>query len=367
MSVRITRIQVKPGGPLEQPVDWTCGDLTLVYGPNETGKSYVVEFLIRCLFRNTSGWTLRDLPAGGGVTVSGMTETANKLSLSKRPKLDEAADEDSPGLLGDLCRLLVVSQGNSRLSVVETGDGIERNMLRELFSGEHLIESIRKSTSLPKLAADATFESGTISGHGNWRDKQQRERVLADIEAINELVDRFNSRISHGEVATLTARQVDLQANLAELEDARQHHANQLDDRRQALGDQLDQLPSTEEIAQISVEIQTLREKRIAIEDKRDRQQHLAKQKADLDWACEAADNYDRIVSARPVVAAHPPRLAIAAAAVLLVAVIAGLFGQRWGLGLLAGLRRPGGHPVLEKSTPRDTRTGRPCRVESDR
>ena len=188
MSVRITRIQVKPGGPLERPVDWTCGDLTLAYGPNETGKSYVVEFLIKCLFHNTSGWTLRDLPAGGGVTVSGLTGDANKMSRTKRPKLDEAPDEDSPGPLGDLCQLLVVSQGHSRLTVAETGDGIERNMLRDLFSGERLIESIQKSSALPKLAAEATFEAGTISGHGNWRDNKQRERVLADIKAVDVFV-----------------------------------------------------------------------------------------------------------------------------------------------------------------------------------
>ena len=335
MSVRITRIQVKPGGPLERPVDWTCGDLTLAYGPNETGKSYVVEFLIKCLFHNTSGWTLRDLPAGGGVTVSGLTGDANKMSRTKRPKLDEAPDEDSPGPLGDLCQLLVVSQGHSRLTVAETGDGIERNMLRDLFSGERLIESIQKSSALPKLAAEATFEAGTISGHGNWRDFKHRERVLAEIEATDELVERFNTEISHGAIAALTARQTELQTNLAALEDARQHRANQLDDHRKTLDEQLGQIPSTEEITQVSVEIQKLRQTRIAIKDKRERQQQLARQKADLDWAGTAADNYDRIVSARPVADAPPPWLAIAAAAVLLIAVTAGLFGQRWGLGLL--------------------------------
>jgi len=335
VSVQITRIQVNAGGPLEQPIDWTCKDLTLVYGPNETGKSYVVEFLIRCLFRNTSGWTLRNLPADGGVTVAGPTEKTTKLSRNKRPKLDEASDDDAPGLLGDLCRLLVVSQGNSRLSVGETGDGMERNMLSELFSGEHLIESIRKSNALSPLAKDATFESDTIGGHGNWPEKRERDRVLEDIETVNGLIDRFNTSISHGEVATLAARQRDLREQLAGLKEARQYRANQLDDHRKTLDEQLGKLPSTEEITQLSVEIQTLRQTRITIQATRERQQRLVRQKADLDWASMAADNYDRIISARPLANANPPWLAISAAIVLLIAVTAGLFSQRWGLGLL--------------------------------
>ena len=94
MSIRIERVQVKPGGPLEQSIDWSCGDLTLAYGPNETGKSYVVEFLVKCLFRtgarSGSGWNLRDMGGGGGVTVSGLEDQSVKMSISKRAKIDEA-------------------------------------------------------------------------------------------------------------------------------------------------------------------------------------------------------------------------------------------------------------------------------------
>ncbi|GIT29519.1 MAG: hypothetical protein Ct9H300mP1_15650 [Planctomycetaceae bacterium] len=141
------------------------------------------------------------------------------------PQARRTADEDSPGLLGDLCASWSF-QGNSRLSVANR-DGIERNMLRELFSGEHLIESIRKSTSLPKLAADATFESGTISGPGNWRDKQQREG-----SGGHRGHQRTGRSIQHRiptAIATLTARRGP-PGQPPELEDARQHRANQLDD-----------------------------------------------------------------------------------------------------------------------------------------
>ena len=340
MSIRIERIQVKPGGPLEQSVDWLCGGLTLAYGPNETGKSYVVEFLVKCLFRtgarSGSGWTLRDLGAGGGVTVSGLEDKPLKMSVSKRPKLDELWEDDPRGLPQDLCRLLVVTQGNTRLSAAETADGIGEDMLREFFSGEHLIESIRNSRALPKSAASATFESGTISGSGHWSDKSEREGIVAEIANTRELVDRFNDRISHGAIAALTTRRDQLAGKLGELEAARQHRANQLDGQLDTGTGQLDALPSTESIEGISADLRTLRKARIAIETKQERQQELARQQDHLEWASSALDHYDRIVSSRPQATATPGLTIAAAGFTIAAAVIAGLFGERFVLGLLA-------------------------------
>jgi len=339
VSVRIERIEVKPGGPLEQPLDWSCGDLTVAYGGNETGKSYVVEFLVKCLFRTGarkgSGWALRDLPGGGGVTVSGTEDKPVKMSVSKRPKLDETWDEDPRGLPRDLCRLLVVTQGNTRLSVAETSDGIDPNMLRDFFSGEHLIESIRNSRALPKSAATASFESGTISGSGQWSDKAQRESVLSEIEAVEELLGRFNDQISHGAIASLTLRRDRLVEQLIQLQAGRQHHANQLDQQLTSRTSQLDTLPSTEAIESVSADLRTLRRTRIETDTKQERQHELARQQDHLEWTISALEHYDRIVSARPQPAATP-WLATAAGGILIAAVIAGLFEQRLVLGLLA-------------------------------
>ena len=340
MSIRIERIQVKPGGPLEQSVDWSCGDLTLAYGPNETGKSYVVEFLVKCLFRtgarSGSGWTLRELGGGGGVTVSGLQDKPVKMSISKRPKLDELWEDDPRGLPRDLCRLLVVSQGNTRLSAAESGDGIDADMLREFFSGEHLIESIRNSRALPKSAASATFESGTISGSGQWSDKAERERIVAEIETTRELVGRFNDRISHGAIATLTARRDQLAEQLGQLQAGRQHRANQLDSQLETGTRQLDALPSTEMIESISADLRTLRRARIGIETKRERQQELARQQDHLEWTSSALEHYDRIVSSRPQPASAPGLMIAAGGVAFVAAVIAGLLEERLLLGLLS-------------------------------
>ena len=340
MSIRIERIEVRPGGPLEKSVDWSCGDLTLVYGGNETGKSYIVEFLVRCLFRtgtrSGSDWTLRELGGRGGVTVSGLEDTPVKMSVSKRPKLDELWEQGPRELPPDLCRLLVVTQANTRLSATETDDGIDPDMLREFFSGEQLIKSIRNNRALPISAATATFESGTISGSGHWSDKAERERIVSEIEKVKELVGQFNDQISHGAIAALPARRDQLLEQLGQLEAGRQHLANQLDSQLDVGTSQLDRLPSTETIETVSADLRALRRNRITIEAKRERQHELARHQAHREWTSSALEHYDRIVSSRSQ-PGSATRLMIAAGGVAIVAaVIAGLLGERLVLGLLA-------------------------------
>ena len=50
MTLRIKRIKVDRGGPLRSDFEFEPGDLNLIYGKNETGKTYVVESLIKFLF-----------------------------------------------------------------------------------------------------------------------------------------------------------------------------------------------------------------------------------------------------------------------------------------------------------------------------
>ena len=55
MNPRIERIKVKRGGPLEKDFEIQPGDLNLVYGLNETGKTYLLESLVRLLFKPRAG------------------------------------------------------------------------------------------------------------------------------------------------------------------------------------------------------------------------------------------------------------------------------------------------------------------------
>ena len=55
MAIRIDRIKVNRGGPLNRDFELEPGDLNLIYGYNETGKTYIVESIINLLFETGRG------------------------------------------------------------------------------------------------------------------------------------------------------------------------------------------------------------------------------------------------------------------------------------------------------------------------
>ena len=70
MSVKIEQVNVKNLGPLN---DFNCKlrQINLFYGHNEHGKTYLVEFIYRSLFKNR-GMSLRESSATGQVIISGL-------------------------------------------------------------------------------------------------------------------------------------------------------------------------------------------------------------------------------------------------------------------------------------------------------
>ena len=54
MTIRIDRIKINRGGPLNNDFELEPGDLNLIYGGNESGKTYVVESIIQFLFQSSS-------------------------------------------------------------------------------------------------------------------------------------------------------------------------------------------------------------------------------------------------------------------------------------------------------------------------
>ena len=51
MAIKIDKIKINRGGPLEKDFALDPRDVNLIYGHNETGKTYIVESIINLLFR----------------------------------------------------------------------------------------------------------------------------------------------------------------------------------------------------------------------------------------------------------------------------------------------------------------------------
>ena len=131
MAIRINRIKVNRGGPLNSDFEIEPSDLNLIYGKNETGKTYVVESMINLLFRtgrkSPIKWNLRNWDVAGRISVAGLED--EPIIFTKTGKKIEDYWEEGLSLPKDLSRLLVVKAGDTMLT--EELDGVGRNILKD--------------------------------------------------------------------------------------------------------------------------------------------------------------------------------------------------------------------------------------------
>ncbi|MFC1502716.1 hypothetical protein ACFL6A_04830, partial [bacterium] len=130
MAVHINKIHVQNLGPISS-FSMTPGIFNLIYGKNEQGKTYLVEFLIRSLFRNTRAWSLRSQQGNGKVHVSGLDEKNIEFFPECREKIDDFWQKSIPGLPPDFSKLLVVKGAEVELltSEIKTHKGIIKRYL----------------------------------------------------------------------------------------------------------------------------------------------------------------------------------------------------------------------------------------------
>ena len=113
MSIRIKELNVKNLGPIKK-LNLVLKSINLIYGDNERGKSYLVEFLIRSLFK-TAGWKLRKKTGSGKVLVEGLDDKIIEFSPSKSVKLEDFLSEKYVGLPPDFSKLLIFRSTNVEL------------------------------------------------------------------------------------------------------------------------------------------------------------------------------------------------------------------------------------------------------------
>jgi hypothetical protein len=206
MSVNINHIGVKNLGPL-LVFDNDFRLINLIYGQNEYGKTYLVEFIYKSLFKNLCIST-RTTTATGQVSVSGLNNQSVVFSPSSKKKMEDYWAESIPGLPRDFSKLLVVKGADLDFTSANPA-GVDDMILKEFLSGERLLDKIGKR--LGKTETSATISEGKISGAK--RGELQRYYDCRDrIETIDSLFFEINKNISggpryqlHQEIETLIA------------------------------------------------------------------------------------------------------------------------------------------------------------------
>jgi hypothetical protein len=108
-GICIEQIAVENLGPMGGRT-FEMGPFNLVFGRNETGKTYLVEFLLRALFRQAGEWNLRNDVGQGKVRVRGLSAEAVEFTPGGRRKLEDYWSGGG-GCPPNMGRLLVVKGG----------------------------------------------------------------------------------------------------------------------------------------------------------------------------------------------------------------------------------------------------------------
>src|SRR3989304_5031489 len=116
-QIAVENLGPRGGRPFEM------GPFNLVFGRNETGKTYLVEFLLRALFRQAGEWNLRNDVGQGKGRGRGLAAEAVEFTPGGRRKLEDYWAEGELGLPTNMGRLLVVKGGELDFDRGSAGGG----------------------------------------------------------------------------------------------------------------------------------------------------------------------------------------------------------------------------------------------------
>ena len=221
--IQLLAVQIHSAGPIDRFRE-ELAPLTVVFAPNERGKTTIVENIVACLFRERKdGIRLRkELLGSAKVTVRGIGEKALHFStVSGAKKLDERIDSLGLGFPPNLFDLLVVK--GAELEVQAQTGGLNRGIIKSLVSREQLYETLLQR--LPGEIGYTRLENGILTAQrrvGLYKTYLQSGERLASLE---DAADRFYNSLSRAEALASFSRNTELEQEQQQLQLAKRHAA----------------------------------------------------------------------------------------------------------------------------------------------
>jgi uncharacterized protein YhaN len=309
-AASIQRLDVENLGPLGDRT-FEFSRLNLFYGPNEVGKTYLVEFLIRSLFRHRVDWALRDEAGQGKVRVGGLADEPVGFTPSSRKKLEDHWSADDRGLPTNMAKLLVVKGAELALDRSSRG-GVDRSVLKDVLSSEGLLDRILDPIQATVRGAEVT--AGAIAGD-NRGELKDRQKLSDEVQRLGELSQQIEQRVSGAHRQSLLLRRDRLESEIDDLERAKRHRAYHLEEQLEKLKAERGKIPD-EQLASLNQALHDLsrtRDDLERIEAKRQESEQVAQH---FTWVREAVGTWhDQRLSE----AAQPSPLWLGAGGLLLV------------------------------------------------
>ena len=380
MSIRIEKISINRGGPLKKDFDIKPADLNLIYGHNETGKTYVVESLITFLFKTgkNTPWilkrtkekasTIREWEPAGKIVVSGLEKGLTE--FKKTGLRLEDYRYSAVNLPQDFSRLMVIRAGETRLSNAD--DGVGRDVLKTFLSGEGILDQVEKR--IKTTVREAIINEGFIEG-ANKGLLKDRNTLIEERSRLNSLRCEIDENASLGTVSSLNKEEIKLKKDIKELEKAKRHYALNSETMLQQLKVEKDNQPSEKELQQLETDINILREKYTGRSNREDKLKEFNRSEEDYKWANTAQEIYHGIMGKQT----KQPKTNLILMILILIflaATVAGSFFQ-WHLMIGAAIaafivmvirifREPSAVPIAEKEELKKLKAEFQIRFNSD-
>ncbi|HOG65223.1 MAG TPA: AAA family ATPase [Spirochaetota bacterium] len=220
MGMMIRTIDLRNAGPIQR-FTHTLAPLTLIYGHNESGKTTILENLVRAIFGGKKS-RLKNLAVRGddfeGSIKLTLERDGQQIALTNG--LEAVLQKEETSLPADLFRLLYVRAGDSALG--DGKKGLSRELVKGLVSNQQTWDRIRQA--IPGEIGYTRFADGVIEGDRRGKMKQlvaSRERLAE----IRQLTDEFYATLSRAGIDRLRREEKILLDRLAEQEIARRHEA----------------------------------------------------------------------------------------------------------------------------------------------
>ena len=215
MPIVIENVHVQNYGPLSE-FSSDFSRINLIYGANEQGKTALVEFLIRSLFRQSNKWNLRPFEGIGKVVISGLADALTAFSPNSDLKLEDYFDEKFPGLPPDFSRLLVVK--GAEIEMANVMGGVDKDVITRLLSNRGVLDEIQGRISA--TIRDSRVEGNRIMGPRRG-ENVIREELAEKLQQYEALFEQLNLYYSAGERQALEKEKQELEIAIEEMVNAK--------------------------------------------------------------------------------------------------------------------------------------------------
>ncbi len=219
MAVFIKELKAENLGPV-QKISMIFKKVNVIFGHNEKGKTFLVEFIIKSLFKSASKWSLRNSSAQGKVIVRGITDRDLSFSPNSPEKIEDYLQDSNPGLPPDLSRLLVVKGAELELS--DNPKDSDKTIVKKYISQKGVLDTIDER--IAPTEKNTTIENGEIIVQRKGRGREAEE-LKEKYNTITKLLDRVNQNFSAGKIAVLKSEYEELEENILVMENAKKYLA----------------------------------------------------------------------------------------------------------------------------------------------